>query len=67
VLLLSTIDRGLNLMRVDVFVIDVIKGLIILLAMFIDAQRTRFRAPVVESEEETPPPAPASAGGGAES
>ncbi|MFV2064172.1 MAG: ABC transporter permease [Chloroflexota bacterium] len=67
VLLLSTIDRGLNLMRVDVFVIDVIKGLIILLAMFIDAQRSRFRAPVVESKEEPSPPAPASAGRGVES
>jgi ribose/xylose/arabinose/galactoside ABC-type transport system permease subunit len=46
VLLLSTIDRGLNLMRVSVFWIQVIQGLIIMVAMFIDAQRTRFRAPV---------------------
>jgi simple sugar transport system permease protein len=48
VLLLSTIDRGLNLMRVSVFWIQVIQGLIIMVAMFLDAQRTRFRAPVVE-------------------
>ncbi len=67
VLLLSTIDRGLNLMRVDVFVIDVIKGLIILFAMFIDAQRTRFRAPVEEVADEAPPAQAATAGGGTES
>ena len=64
VLLLSTIDRGLNLMRVDVFVIDVIKGLIILFAMFIDAQRSRFRAPVEESAEEPAPPAASAPAGG---
>ncbi|HMN84475.1 MAG TPA: ABC transporter permease [Bauldia sp.] len=44
VLLLSTIDRGLNLMKVSVFWIKVIQGLIIMLAMFIDAQRVRYRA-----------------------
>ncbi len=44
VLLLSTIDRGLNLMQVSVFWVKVIQGLIILLAMFIDAQRSRLRA-----------------------
>ena len=49
VLLLSTIDRGLNLMRVSVFWIQVIQGLIILFAMFIDAQRVRYRAPVEEA------------------
>jgi ribose/xylose/arabinose/galactoside ABC-type transport system permease subunit len=43
VLLLSTIDRGLNLMKVSVFWIKVIQGLIIMLAMFIDAQRVRYR------------------------
>lgn len=48
VLLLSTIDRGLNLMRVSVFWIQVIQGLIILLAMFIDAQRVRYRGVVAE-------------------
>jgi ribose/xylose/arabinose/galactoside ABC-type transport system permease subunit len=49
VLLLSTIDRGLNLMRVSVFWIKVIQGLIIMLAMFVDAQRVRYRAPGAES------------------
>jgi len=44
VLLLSVIDRGLNLMHVSVFWVKVIQGLIILLAMFIDAQRVRIRA-----------------------
>ena len=43
VLLLSTIDRGLNLMHVSVFWVKVIQGLIILAAMFIDAQRIRLR------------------------
>ena len=43
VLLLSTIDRGLNLMNVNVFWMKVIQGLIIMFAMFIDAQRVRFR------------------------
>jgi simple sugar transport system permease protein len=43
VLLLSTIDRGLNLMQVSVFWIKVIQGLIILAAMLIDAQRVRLR------------------------
>jgi simple sugar transport system permease protein len=42
VLLLSTIDRGLNLMRVSVFWIQVIQGLIIMIAMFIDAQRVHL-------------------------
>ena len=51
VLLLSTIDRGLNLMRVSVFWIQVIQGCIILVAMFVDAQRVRFRAPVEEPAE----------------
>jgi ribose/xylose/arabinose/galactoside ABC-type transport system permease subunit len=50
VLLLSTIDRGLNLMKVSVFWIKVVQGLIIMIAMFIDAQRVRYRA---SSEEET--------------
>jgi simple sugar transport system permease protein len=48
VLLLSTIDRGLNLMKVSVFWIKVIQGLIIMLAMFIDAQRVRYRARTAE-------------------
>jgi len=61
VLLLSTIDRGLNLMRVSVFWIQVIQGLIILIAMFIDAQKVRFRAPIVETAPVAGGPAPAAA------
>ena len=68
VLLLSTIERGLNLMRVEVFYVQVIKGLIILFAMFVDAQRVRFSAPVAEVDGgEAAPGAPAPAGGDAES
>jgi ribose/xylose/arabinose/galactoside ABC-type transport system permease subunit len=61
VLLLSTIDRGLNLMRVSVFWIQVIQGLIILIAMFIDAQKVRFRAPIVDAAPVASGPAPAAA------
>ena len=43
VLLLSTIDRGLNLMQVSVFWIKVIQGSVILVAMLIDAQRVRLK------------------------
>ena len=42
VLLLSAINSGLNLMEVSVFWIDVIRGLVILIAMFIDAQKSRI-------------------------
>jgi ribose/xylose/arabinose/galactoside ABC-type transport system permease subunit len=51
VLLLSTIDRGLNLMKVSVFWIKVVQGLIIMIAMFIDAQRVRYRAGGIASEK----------------
>ncbi|MCY4459144.1 MAG: ABC transporter permease [Albidovulum sp.] len=55
VLLLSTIDRGLNLMQVSVFWVKVIQGLIILLAMLIDAQRVRIRALAqLTSQRESP-------------
>lgn len=43
VLLLSIIDSGLNLMQVSPFWINTIRGLVILLAMFIDSQKDRFR------------------------
>jgi len=43
VLLLSVIDSGLNLMQVSPFWINTIRGLVILLAMFIDSQKERFR------------------------
>jgi ribose/xylose/arabinose/galactoside ABC-type transport system permease subunit len=54
VLLLSIIDRGLNLMQVSVFWIQSIQGFVILLAMFIDAQKVRFRGPALAmSRDET--------------
>ncbi len=49
VLLLSIIDRGLNLMQVSVFWIQSIQGFVILLAMFIDAQKVRFRGAVADT------------------
>jgi ribose/xylose/arabinose/galactoside ABC-type transport system permease subunit len=42
VLLLSSITVGLNLMRVGVFWIESIQGFVILIAMFIDAQKGRL-------------------------
>jgi len=42
VLLLSVIDSGLHLARVSVFWIQAVRGIVILLAMIIDAQRVRF-------------------------
>jgi ribose/xylose/arabinose/galactoside ABC-type transport system permease subunit len=43
VMLLSVIDNGLNLMDVDPFWVNGIRGLIILLALLIDAQKVRFK------------------------
>ncbi len=49
VLLLASINAGLNLMRVSVFWVQAIQGIVILVAMFIDAQKVRFRGPAVGS------------------
>lgn len=49
VLLLASINAGLNLMRVSVFWTQAIQGIVILIAMFIDAQKVRFRGPAVSS------------------
>lgn len=43
VLLLSVVDNGLNLMDVNPFWINGIRGLIILIALFIDAQKVRYK------------------------
>ncbi len=59
VLLLSTIDSGLNLLRVSGFAINMIRGLIILFAMLIDAQKSRYRGPAAASTRIAPSPAPA--------
>jgi ribose/xylose/arabinose/galactoside ABC-type transport system permease subunit len=53
VLLLSAIDSGLNLMRVSSFWIQTVRGLVILVAMFIDAQKVRYRAPTTTSARVT--------------
>jgi ribose/xylose/arabinose/galactoside ABC-type transport system permease subunit len=45
VLLLSAINSGLNLMRVSGFAIDMVRGIIILAAMLLDAQKLRYRRP----------------------
>jgi ribose/xylose/arabinose/galactoside ABC-type transport system permease subunit len=45
VLLLSSINSGLNLMRVSGFAIDMVRGIVILAAMLIDAQKVRYKAP----------------------
>jgi ribose/xylose/arabinose/galactoside ABC-type transport system permease subunit len=59
VLLLSAIGTGLNLMDVSEFWIGTIRGVIILIAMFIDAQKVRYAAPAV-----TAAAAPAAAAAG---
>jgi ribose/xylose/arabinose/galactoside ABC-type transport system permease subunit len=59
VLLLSTIDSGLNLMRVSSFWIMAVRGLVILVAMFIDAQKIRYRVPITtEARVTAAAPAP---------
>lgn len=45
VLLLSSINAGLNLMMVSGFAIDMVRGIIILAAMLLDAQKVRYKAP----------------------
>jgi ribose/xylose/arabinose/galactoside ABC-type transport system permease subunit len=60
VLLLSAIDSGLNLMRVSSFWIMTVRGLVILVAMFIDAQKVRYRVPIAaEARVTAAAPAPA--------
>lgn len=49
VLLLATINAGLNLMNVSVYWIQAIRGGIILAAMLIDAQKVRYVAPAARS------------------
>ena len=49
VLLLSSINSGLNLMRVSGFAIDMVRGIIILGAMLLDAQKLRYRQPAASA------------------
>ena len=51
VLLLSVVDNGLNLMDVDPFWIRLPQsGLIILIALFIDAQKVRYKPQMARSK-----------------
>ena len=54
VLLLACINSGLILMQVNNFVIDAIRGGVILLAVFIDAQKVRYSAPTVAAVKVKP-------------
>jgi ribose/xylose/arabinose/galactoside ABC-type transport system permease subunit len=51
VLLLTVIKAGLNMMEVNVFWVETIRGLIIIFAMLIEAQRVRYIAPTIKKEE----------------
>ena len=50
VLLLATINSGLSLMRISTFWIEIARGLIILIAMLIDAQKVRYTSSQVTSQ-----------------
>ncbi len=51
VLLLTVIKAGLNMMAVNVFWVETIRGFIIIIAMLIEAQRIRYVAPTISKEE----------------
>jgi ribose/xylose/arabinose/galactoside ABC-type transport system permease subunit len=53
VLLLSAINTGLNLMDVSPFWIESIRGMVILVAMLIEAQKVRYSAPVAAAARAT--------------
>ena len=54
VMLLSIIDNGLNLMEVDPFWVQGIRGMIILLALLIEAQKFRYKPKVIRDPVEKP-------------
>jgi len=54
VMLLSIIDNGLNLMEVDPFWVQGIRGMIILLALLIEAQKFRYKPKIVRDVIENP-------------
>ena len=51
VILLTIISAGLNMMSINVFWVETIRGLIIILAMLIEAQRVRYIAPTIKKEK----------------
>ena len=54
VMLLSIIDNGLNLMEVDPFWVQGIRGMIILLALLIEAQKFRYKPKIIRDPIEKP-------------
>lgn len=62
VLLLTIISAGLNMMSVNVFWVETIRGLIIIVAMLIEAQKVRYTAPSAAQKVE-PAPSPVKASG----
>ena len=54
VMLLSIIDNGLNLMEVDPFWVQGIRGMIILLALLIEAQKFRYKPKIIRDTIEKP-------------
>jgi len=50
VMLLSIIDNGLNLMNVDPFWVQGIRGMIILLALLLEAQKFRYKPKVIHDD-----------------
>jgi ribose/xylose/arabinose/galactoside ABC-type transport system permease subunit len=54
VMLLSVVDNGLNLMDVNPFWVNGIRGFIILLALVIDSQKVRYKPKVVVSQAQAP-------------
>ncbi len=49
VLLLATISAGLNLMNVSVYWVQAIRGMVILIAMLVDAQKVRYITPAARA------------------
>jgi ribose/xylose/arabinose/galactoside ABC-type transport system permease subunit len=53
VLLLSVVNNGLNLMEVDPFWVTGVRGLIILAALLIEAQKVRFKVQMGDGTKPT--------------
>jgi ribose/xylose/arabinose/galactoside ABC-type transport system permease subunit len=64
VLLLATISAGMNLMNVSVYWVQTIRGLIILIAMLIDAQKVRLATTAADMGRPTDSASPATIPGG---
>jgi ribose/xylose/arabinose/galactoside ABC-type transport system permease subunit len=62
VLLLTVISAGLNTMQVNVFWVETIRGLIIIIAMLIEAQKVRYTAPSATAKVDAVPMAAKASG-----